>query len=194
MANRDIPNGFTPVRHLNGNPWNGKFRVHYLHVDEGTDTFIGDPMEISGSADSSGKYATVNQAAVGETVIGIVIGFGDTPYLMADTTNLSRVYRPLSTAMYVGLVDDPDVIFEIQEDGVDRTMDADDVGQVFEFVFTESGDTTSGLSGCEVDGGSSGGSGIRILGLSDRPDNELGANAKWEVLIVGHEMRSVSGA
>lgn len=195
MANTDRPSGFIPSEHLNGNPWNGKFRMYYIASGEGTATFIGDPVEFAGSADSTGKYATVNQAAANETILGVVIGFSDTPYFSADTTNLSRAYRPALTAMYCAVVDDPDVIFEIQEDSDAENIEADDVGSVLDIV-VGSGDTTTGLSGVELnssDGGQTSGKTCKLLGLVDRPDNALGTNAKWRVLIVEHEMRSTTG-
>ncbi len=196
MANADRPNGLRPVEHLNGNPWNGKYRVYYLDVTEGTDTFIGDPVEFAGSADSLGIYPSVNQAAVNETILGVVVGFGNTPQLTVDTSDLTRVYRPSSTAMYVAVCDDPDVIFEIQEDSDAETIEADDVGSVLDIIFTESGNTATGASGCELnssDGGQTSGRQCKLLGLVPREDNALGDSAKWRVLIVEHEMRSVTG-
>ena len=194
MSNTDRPNGFRPVEHLNGNPWNGKYRVYYLAVTEGTATFIGDPVEFAGSADSTGIYQTVNQAAAAETILGVVVGFGNTPHITVDTSNLARAYRPASTAMYVAVMDDPDVICEIQEDSDGENIEADDVGSTLD-IAVGSGNTTTGAAGVELDSSTGGQTDdqCRLLGLVPREDNEIGTNAKWRVLIVKSEMRSTTG-
>lgn len=195
MANRDIRTGLVPVRHINGNPYNGKFRVYYAHVDDATALFIGDPVIWAGSADTLGKYATIQQAATGTEILGAIVAMGDTPYLMADTTNLERVYRPGSTALYIGVADDPDLIFEIQEDNHTEDIEIADVGSTLDIIFTHGGNTTSGMSGCELDSstGAQTADSCRLLGLVDRVDNVLGEFAKWEILIVKHAMSSLTG-
>lgn len=195
MANSDRPNGFTPVRHMNGNPWNGKFRMYYVPVTDGTDIFKGDTVKSAGSADSTGKYASVEQGGTSDPIRGVVIGFSDTPYLAADTTDLKRVYRPASTAMYLAVVDDPGVIWEAQEDGDGGNLGAGDVGSILDLV-VGSGNTTTGLSGMELnssDGGSTSTKIFMLLGLVDREENDLGANAKWEVFALEHELNLVTG-
>lgn len=192
MANSNRPMGFTPVRHLNGNPWNGQFNMYY---EPGSIAlYIGDAVRSAGSADTLGKYATLVRGAAATAVRGVVIGFSDTPYLAADVTDLSRVYKPATTAKYVAVVDDPDVIFEVQEDSDSENMEADDVGRNFKLT-TTAGSSTTGLSGMQLDSDDNHTTALpcRILGLVDRPDNKLGAKAKWNILFVMHELRSTTG-
>jgi len=191
MANVDRICGFKPVGHLNGNPWNGKARMYYIPATDATAVFIGDAVKSAGSADSTGKYPTVTQAAADETIRGVVVGFCDQPFVALDTTNLNRAYRPASTAMYCLVVDDPDVIFEIQEDNASNDMDADMVGLSTD-IAVGSGDTSSGKSGMELDSSDTATAGgqCKILGVSNKEDNALGAHCKWDVLIIEHEMRS----
>ncbi len=196
MANVDRPSGFSPVRHLNGNPWNGQFNMYYVSSGDGTSLFIGDPVRTAGSADTLGKYATMQQAAAGEAVRGVVIGFSNTPNVAADVTNLSRAYRALNTAMYVAVVDDPDVIFEVQEDTATSTnLLATDVGINVDFVTGSAGSTATGLSDFELNSDSTNTTALpcRLLGLVDRPDNVLGAYARWNILFVEHEFRGTAG-
>jgi len=190
-TNTDRPGGFKPVKHLNGMPWNGKARTYYVAAGDSTALFIGDPVKSAGSADTLGKYATVQQAAAGEAIRGIVIGFSDQPYVSFDTTNLYRAYRPADTAMYCLVVDDPDVIFEIQEDSDSNNMDADMVGLSTDIV-VGSGNTSSGLSGVELDSSDTATAlgQCRLLGIIDREDNALGSHCKWEILINEHELRT----
>jgi len=190
--NIDRISGFHPVRHLNGNPWNGKTRTYYVRSDYGVALFIGDAVLSGGSADTSGKYATVQQATAGSNIRGVITGFSDQPYLAADTSNLCRTYKPSLTAMYVQVCDDPDVIFEIQEDNVGDDMDADMVG-LSTNIAVGSGDTSSGMSGIELDSNATAAasSQCRILGVSNKEDNALGTYCKWDVLINLHELRTV---
>jgi hypothetical protein len=191
MANVDRKGGFRPVGHLNGNPWNGKGRWYYIPSTDSTAVFHGDAVKSAGSSDTSGKYATVAQAAATNTIRGVVIGFANQPYISVDTDNLTRSYRPASTAMYCLVVDDPDVIFEIQEDNASNDMDADMVGLSTDIV-VGTGDTTTGLSAMELDSSDTATAAgqCKILGVSNKEDNALGTYCKWDVLIIEHEMRS----
>ena len=188
MANSDSPFGFKPVKHLNGNPWNGKVNVYYIPSTDNTATFVGDAVKLAGSADATGKYPTVAQAAATNAICGVVVGFGDNPYLMIHPDNPNRSYRPAATAMYAFIVDDPFVVFEIQEDSADNAIDADMVGLATDIV-VGSGSTTTGKSAMELDSSdtSTGAGQCRIMRLVNREDNDLGDYAKWEVLIAEHQ-------
>ena len=191
MANVDRKGGFRPVRHLNGNPWNGGGRWYYIPSTDSTAVFRGDAVKSAGSSDTSGKYATVQQAAATEAIRGVVIAFADQPYIGVDQDNLTRSYRPISTAMYCLVIDDPDVIFEIQEDNATNDMDADMVGLSTD-IAVGTGDTTTGLSAMELDSSDTATAAgqCKVLGVSNKLDNALGTYCKWDVLIIEHEMRS----
>lgn len=193
MANVDTPFGFKPIEHLNGNPWNGKTRVYYIPATDNTAVFIGDPVKSAGDADATGRFPTVAQAAAGNLIRGIAVGFADQPYVAFDTTNQYRKYRPAATAMYVFVVDDPDVIFEIQEDSVGNSIGTAMLGLNTD-ITVGSGSTSTGISAVELDSSDTATAAgqCKMLGLVDRPDNELGNHAKWKVLIVEHEMRSTT--
>jgi len=192
MANLDRPSGFTPVKHLNGSPWNGKANVYYIPSTDNTDTFIGDAVKLAGSADPTGMYPTVAQAAAGdETIVGVIIGFGLQPEVMGNPDNPNMKYRAASTAMYALVVDDPWTIFEIQEDSVGAALAVTEVGLNTNIV-VGSGSTTTGKSGMELDSSdtaSDTAGQLRILRAVNRPDNALGDHCKWEVLIVEHAYR-----
>lgn len=193
MANTDRPAGLKPVRYLNGAPWNGKARMYYVRSDYATALFIGDTIKSGGSADALGKYATVEASGDTGNIRGVIIGFSDQPHVAFDADNLYRKYKPASTAMYCLVVDDPDVIFEAQEDSDGNTIDADMVGLNTDILDT-AGNTASGISGFELDSSdTAGGTQLRILGLVDREDNVMGTHAKWEVLINTHELKSTTG-
>jgi len=190
MANLDTPFGFKPVKHLNGSPWNGKANVYYVPSTDNTAIFKGDAVKGAGAADTTGKYPTVAQATAGAAVRGVVVGFGDNPYTMTHPDTPNRTYRPAATAMYVFVVDDPQVIFEVQEDSDANSITAAMVGLSANFV-VGSGSTTTGKSAMELDSSDTATDttgNCRILRLVDREDNALGDYAKWEVLFGEHEL------
>ena len=188
MANLDRPSGLKPVKHLSGAPWNGKVNVYYFKADYATAVFKGDIVKLAGSADATGKFPSIEKAAAGNlTNVGVVIGFGTHPNLMANPDNLNMTHKAVSTEMYALVVDDPFVIFEVQENGA---IDVDAIGMATDFV-DAGGNTTTGLSGIELDSSDidNAEGNLRILRLVNREDNELGTNAKWEVLLVEHAYR-----
>ncbi len=192
--NQDIPNGLKPVKHLVGASWSGKANVYYVPDTDATAIFIGDAVKSAGSADPTGKYPTVAQAAAGNAIRGVVIGFGESPNQMINPTNPDRVNRPADTAMYVLVVDDPNVIFEIQEDSDVSTLAAIDVGLSADIV-VGAGNAKTGKSGMELDSSSKVATAAtcKILRAANRDDNALGTNCRWEVLIVEHEMNLATG-
>lgn len=189
MANSDAPSGFKPIKHLNGNPWNGKVNVYYIPATDGTAIFIGDAVKSAGSATSDGLYPTVAQAAAGDAIRGVVVGFSDQPYVSVNTDNLNEKYRAASVARYAFVVDDPDVIFEVQEDSVGGSIAAASVGLSCDFV-VGSGSTVTGKSGMEIDSSdvATAAGQFKLLRVSNKVGNELGNYCKWEVLFREHEM------
>ena len=188
MANTDTPFGFKPVKHLNGSPWNGKVNVYYIPSTDGTAMFKGDAVKLAGSADATGKFPTIAQAAATNAICGVIVGFADNPYVGINPDYPNLNYRPASTAMYALVVDDPFVIFEVQEDSVGNSITADMVGLATDIV-VGSGSTTTGRSAMELDSSDTATAAgqCRIMRLVNRDDNELGNYAKWEVLIAEHQ-------
>lgn len=188
MANSDTPFGFKPVKHLNGSPWNGKVNVYYIPSTDETATFKGDAVKLAGSADASGKYPTVAQAAATDAICGVIVGFGDNPYTMLHPDAPNTDHRAASTAMYAFVVDDPYVIFEVQEDSVGNSIAATMVGLATD-ITVGTGSTTTGKSAMELDSSDTATAAgqCRIMRLVNREDNEIGDHAKWEVLIAEHQ-------
>ena len=193
MANSNTPFGFKPVKHLIGSPWNGKTNVYYVPSTDAVALFKGDAVKSAGSADATGKFPTVTQAAAGNAIRGVIVGFGDNPYVMTHPDTPNRDYRPASTAMYVFVVDDPFVVFEVQEDSVGNSIVADMIGMSTDIAVT-AGSTASGKSGIVLDSSDTATAAgqCKILRIVDREDNELGAFCKWEVTIIEHEMLSAT--
>jgi hypothetical protein len=194
MANADTPFGLRPVRYLSGAPWNGQVRRYLIDSGDGTATFIGDLVKLAGSAGSVGSLVdgvpvgglpTVVQSAAGDTHVGVVVGFEPLK------TNLETRHRAASTSRVAYVVDDPNVIFEIQEVSGGTALTATAVGNNANVVVA-AGSTTTALSGMELDNSTEATTAdldLKILGLVQREDNDYGEHAKWLVLINDHAFR-----
>lgn len=185
MVNVDAPFGLRPLRYLNGSPWNGQATMY--HVDSGyaTALFIGDPVDLVGTGDATGKYQNVQKATLADTnrTIGPIVAVYEDP-----SKSLDRAYLPASTGGYVLVADDPNLIFEVQVDSA-GTLAIADLGQNGILIETHSGSTITGLSGIEFDEDSTAANSslmIQTMKLVDRPDNALGLHCNIEVLISTH--------
>lgn len=191
MANTSRINGARPVKHLNGSPYNGQFRIYTLLAADGTATFVGDFVKLSGTADATGAYPSIAQCAAGNATIGSIIGF------VVDPTNLNTPqYRLASTLRYAMVADSPDLIFEVEADGGGAELAITDVGRACD-VLVGAGSTTTGQSGMQLDSSTAATNTatfpLKLLGFSQRVDNEIGADAKALVMINAHQLTSGAG-
>lgn len=190
MANTNAPSGLRPVRHRNGAPYNGAATRYYVPSSDGTALYLGDPVVLAGSADANG-VATVTKATAGSGayMLGPVVS-------VEPETRDSLTYRAASTARYVWVADNPDLVFEVQEDGVGGALAATNVAQNADWV-DGTGSTTTGLSGVQLDSSTAATTNtlqLRILGFVQREGNEVGsANAKMLVAINLHSLRNLTG-
>lgn len=193
MANTDAPFGFKPVRHRSGAPYSGSATRYHVAAGETNNIFIGDPVKLTGTGgelNEGGLRAGVELAAAGDTLIGIVVGFEN---LTSD--NLSRTYRPASTEGYLLVVDDPEVLFEVQEDSDGGALAVANIGQNINHV-AGTGNTLTGTSASEIDSSSAATTAtlsFRIVGLSPRVGNAVGNQAKWLVAINDHAYTTTTG-
>lgn len=193
MSNQDTPMGFKPYKHLNGNPWNGAFNIYYHSASDATAIYLGDLVQANGANDeTTGKYPSVTaHVAAQEDNVGVVVGFGSTPQLCTVTTNLANVYCPASTAMYIAVVDDPDVLFIAQEDDDGTALTAAAVYGYCDVLAT-AGSSTTGRSAMEIDRSGIGDSAatLQIMRLYPGENNAIGDYAKWVVRINEHIYRN----
>ena len=202
MANPDRPSGFVPVQYLNGTPWNGQARLYSIIATYATALYIGDPVISSGTADTNG-IAGINIGAATGALRGVIVGLYDSLQATAPVGgvsvggigNDSIVYRPAAHAnvWYASVVDDPNVLFELQEESVASQLAADQVGLN---QISVSGAGNNFVSGWQLAGTTSGTAAttatlqLRLMGLAQRPagTNTFGAFAKWLVKINTHEL------
>lgn len=184
MANANTPFGLRPVANRSGAPYNGSPRLYIVPASDGTALYIGDPVKLASTGDATGKYPGVIAAATGDVVTGIVVGFQPLP------TNLELRYRAASTLRYVYVVDDPDVLFEIQEINSGTALTTAAVGLNADFAAGGGGSTVTGFSGFVLNNATEATTNtldLKIHALVNRENNDLGLAAKWLVSINRHQ-------
>ena len=200
MANVNKPSGFTPVQYLNGAPWNGQARMYSIAANYGTALYIGDPVISSGSADANGVPGIAIGATTG-ALRGVIVGLGVYEGGMFDPTNLDRIYRPASDTRvwYAMVADDPNLVFEVQEESNGTQLAATEVGLN---QISKSGTGNGYVSGWMIPSMTGATAAttatlqLRLLGLARYPagTNVYGAYAKWLVQINVHELGHGTGA
>ena len=181
MANPDTPRGFLPVSKLDGSPYSGSVRSFSFNAgSDSTACFIGDPVILLGSSQTIDGvvYGDVTQAATGDVIAGVVVGF-------AAATDESLIYRAASTQRIALVETGRDVLFELQEVSGGTPLTVAAIGLNANFV-VGSGSTVTGLSGVELNNSGEATTNtldIKIVGLSPRADNVIGEHAKFLVQI-----------
>lgn len=188
MANPTGAFGLRPIRHFNGAPWNGATIPCYCSAAYAVALYIGDPILISNvaaEADATARYPTIYKSAGtdGIIVLGAIVSFDP------DPTDLTKQYRPALKERIAHCCIDPSVVYEIRGDGGGTPLDTW-VWMNANMIATTTGDTTTGLSGMQLDEGTTDGPEVNqtnpllIVGASTRPDEtRLAVNTLWEVLL-----------
>jgi hypothetical protein len=163
--------GFKPVKYLNGMPYTGQ----YIRMISATDNlFLGDLVEpdaagVVGGAGGSGAYQAVGRAETGDPIVGVVVGWEFNP------DALGNLYHSASATRAVFIAPCSDLILEGQTTGASAGLAAADVGLNVNFVVA-AGSTTTGASNFEVNDATEQTTNtldLRIVGLVDRPDNDI---------------------
>ena len=193
MANASFIQGLVPRMHRNGEPYSGSNRVYATLATDATPLGIGDPVVITGDTDpvSGVPIVTRATAGAGNYISGVMTGIS-----VRGLTSQSLIpYRQASTATFIEVADNPDLVFEIQANGVVATTG---VTKNANLVFA-SLNPASGLSGAQLDETTIGtGATLQLKGLRmvNRPDNLPGAVGgaftKLEVMINLHTQRNTT--
>lgn len=180
MASVSRINGFRPVKHLNGSPWNGQANLYFAASGNSDVIMVGDAVKLAGDARAATGAPTVARCGATDIPVGIVVGIvftgvGDVTNV-PDVSNLNTpIYRAASTNRYLMVCDDPTVVYETQYAGTSvaaATITAN-VGLNGQFV-TTAGSTTTGASGMQLDStglATTATLPLKIVGYPNRPDN-----------------------
>ena len=199
MANANRPSGFSPVQYLNGSPWNGQARIYSIAAAYTTALYIGDPVKSSGTADANGVPGIILGATTG-ALRGVIVGLGSAEGLIANPKNLDITYRPAAaqaTDWYAMVVDDPQVLFEVQENANGTALAATEIGlNTISVSGTGSGFVSGWMLASATDAtpATTATLQLRLMGLVRRQQNAFGAYAKHLVKINVHELGTGTGA
>lgn len=188
MPNLNAPSGLRPVRHINGSPYNGQYRRYAKNASDATNLFVGDIVKLAAGSDADGnKYVTAITTVATDVPVGVVVGFAPNP------DNLMQRYSVASTARVVFVCDDPEVISEVQLTG---TYASGNVGQNASPNIATAGNTTTGVSGHQLDSATIATTNTLMLGILGpvlAPTNDLtSANARVEVRFNKHQYTAAS--
>lgn len=196
MPNANRVSGLTPIGYLNGADWTGAANMYMIGTGDTNLISVGDPVKLSGDGDTTRGIPGVVQATAGATCVGVVIAVGVNPDggPFIDPNNLSLVQAPATKLVnyYALVVDDPQVVFEIQEGGAGANLTSAAIGENADFV------AAAAAAGSKVSGfylnnnahDTTATRNLKLLGLARRADNAFGLYAKWRVLINNHSFRT----
>ncbi len=207
MANTSKINGFRPVKHVTGAPYNGQANIYGVASGDSTALFVGDVVKLAADGNAAGiQHVTAHAAGVagtGQPALGVVVGVINTKLdpvdgrMSAGSISLDTpVYRPGSVEQYVLVADSPDLIYEVEATaaGSAYSFAVADVGQNAN-IFAGSGSTTTGNSAHSLnmsDKGTAATLPFKIVGVSKKIDNEVTGNyTKVLVQINNHQYKSV---
>lgn len=197
MANLIAPRGFVPSRYLDGSAWNGALNMYYIPLADTNQYNPGDPVKSAAGGDANGIPQVVKAAGT-DTVRGVIIGI-----LVANPNNPSLVGINLDLTVqntpgagkthdyYVLVADDPTIIFELQDDGLNPgTTIATACNKNASFTVTNP--TSPRQNSASVLLSSSIATtqalNLKLFGLVQKPNNAYGANATWLVRFNQHEL------
>jgi hypothetical protein len=189
MANPNVARGLIPTRTLQGVPYSGQVQT-FLATGASGAIYIGSPVKHGGSAASfNGQLYTTcaGSFTTGQVVIGVCVG-------IQPVTRESTLHRANSTDRLVHVCTDPFMLFEVQDsqDTDAAALLASEVGFVADLT-SDAGSTVTGRSTVEVNGDSAVAiassdqtEDVQIIEVVRRPDNAVGANAKYLVRLLNH--------
>lgn len=203
MANTSSVNGFKPVKHQNGSPYNGQANIYEFAVGETVPLFVGDAVVRSTAASTSGyvtvkslsAHATDANDVVAGVVQGVVVGVVNakldpiTGKMTAGSVALDTPqWAPAGTKTFVMVADAIDLIHEIQSTASFALADIGLNGDVG--VLANATAKTTGSSPMFVNATAPGASATRpvhVIGYVQRADNEApGAFQKLLVQFTTH--------
>jgi hypothetical protein len=172
MANIDSAFGLIPVAHVGQTDNNGGQTQYSLADNQGTAIFTGDPVKYKSDG-------TVEVAGAGDAMVGV---FGGCFY--TDPTTSKPTWSPyfpasLSPGDAKGFIwDNPMQTFIVQQDSVVSNLVAADLNLNANLIFG-TGNTTTGVSGVEIDSSSADTTAtlqVRLIDFYNVPSNNTTAN------------------
>lgn len=185
----DQPFGFAAAGYLGSGSYSGK--TMRCHVDSGHTTRLGpgDVVAATGQCFSDGT-PEVDRASTSDYIYGVIESIDKTRSEDCSATHLAA-----STAGYVNVYVDKDILFHVQEDSDGGNIPATSCQLNVNIVVTECSATT-GRSLMEIDSSTVANTDampFRIVKLAQIPGNVIGNNAIWEVVMNESHFHDLTG-
>lgn len=209
MANLMAPKGFTPVRHFDGQPYNGATMAFLIPSGDGTAVFVGDLVKAGGTSGAAGVVvggldvegmqtaALATAGTTGQDILGAVVAFS------VDPTALGNRHRVASTNRVAHVCVDRSVVYEVQEDADTTPIAQASIGLNVAYT-TTAGNSTTGISKQAIDSSTVNTTAtlpIKVIGLTKKVGNAFntggsGVDAAWFDVIIntGYFMPNIAGA
>ena len=202
MANNPInPNGFSPVSTIAGASWNQQARTYFIPAADTNAYYVGMAVKSATGTDTTNGLPQVQPSTGVTTELqrGVIVGVfvvppvGNASSLVGQALPLEQTYAPATKTRnyYLAVVDDPQVIFEIQDDGGAASVAANaSKNATFTVVAPTSPQQQSATvltTGAGI--ATTQGFPLKILGLSQKYTNILGNNyTRYLVKFNQHEL------
>jgi hypothetical protein len=192
MANANVARGLIPYATVWGQKYNGSFNTYFVPAAYATALFVGDPVDIISSSNDANGIPAVKLATVGSPYLGVVVGIingGDMGNMNTVTRDLP-VYHPASTAQYLAIADDPNLLFELQDDASAQATAPNLWAGKNANLVAGAGSTVTGYSGWQMAASTVATTNtldVKIIRPLQQADNAIGTaantnmNAKWLV-------------
>lgn len=191
----NAPQGFQPVRKLDGSAWTGAANGYPIASAYATAIYTGDPVTLLSDG-------TIGIGVAGAAILGI---FQGVEYNDAQGNRQNSPYWPAaavtqgSVPATAFVIDDPNVVYTIQEtngSGAAGTpLALADVNLNINFVVA-AGVAATGQSGTSINNTTEQTTGTlncKILGLDPTPGNVVGSFANWLVAINNQVFKGGTG-
>lgn len=186
MANSSFIRGLFPIKPTGS----GMVKLSYYKANTTTAIYLHDPVVLEAAG-----IVAIAQCGSANAIIGSAEMFLDAN--LGAPADVTKPYLPANTDGYVGVADDPNQRFLIEEDTGGTALTQAAIGSCADFTYIAStGDTTTGLSTVVLDrSGLDATSGqFQLLGILYADDNAFGNYCKWIVRINKHQLGTlVSG-
>lgn len=195
MANLNTPRGAIPLRHLDGSPWNAQVNLYYVPQADTNQYNLGDFVKTAAGGDANGVPQIVKILNGTDFIRGVIVGVLPTapnvPSLQATPLALEVSNAPAAKThdYYFLIADDPDLIYEMVDDGI-NVLTATACNKNASFTVANgvglSPNSASVITTASI--GTVATLNLKLMGLSPSPNNAFGAYARWLVLANLHEL------
>lgn len=194
MPNIVQPKGFVPSRYRNANPYTGGSNLYCIPAADGSQYGLGDAVKSAAGGDANG-IPYLQKAAGTDTVRGVVVGLLPPGYNIPSLvgTNLDLTIQNIPAVKtkdyYILVADDPDILFEVADDGVSALTSAACNKNA---SFTVTNPTAPGQNSASTLTTASVATtqalNLKLIGLVQKPGNAYGKNALWTIMFNQHEL------